>query len=144
CTLSVSRLASCSQVMMMSSCPTTRPCSPGLTRGLISSQASGAPSRPCRGASCRRFKSERTKPMGRTEYEAAVVVVGCFLWVELFIAFSRRHRSGHAALKDGLLAGQVTLCASHFLIEQGGEKKQRKGRGPRQGRGLRRGAAQGG
>ncbi len=34
--------------------------------GSISSQASGAPSRPCRGASSRVFSADRTIPMGRT------------------------------------------------------------------------------
>jgi hypothetical protein len=32
---------------------------------------------PCRGASSRHFKSERMKPIGRTEYEAGVVMVPC-------------------------------------------------------------------
>lgn len=84
CTFSLSRCASCNHVIIMMSCPTAMPCSPSTKRGLTSSQASGAPSIPCRGASSRHFKSERMKPIGRTEYESGVVMVPCLLSVEFF------------------------------------------------------------
>jgi hypothetical protein len=71
-TFSLSRRASCNQVTIMISSPTTMPCNPSSKQGLISSQASGAPSGPCRGASPRHFKSERMNPIGSSEYEISL------------------------------------------------------------------------
>ncbi len=72
CTFSLSRRASCNQVTIMISSPTTMPCNPSSKQGLISSQASGAPSRPCRGVSPRHSKSERMNPIGSSEYEISL------------------------------------------------------------------------
>src|SRR5262245_43476192 len=61
---------------------------------------------------------------------------------EIGYEFSRRHRSARAALKDCLLVGEVVLRTIHFFVEQGGQKKQWKGRGPGKGRGLPAGTPQ--
>src|SRR5512141_3163073 len=48
------------------SSPTARPCRPAAAHGCTSSQASGAPSDPCRGASPRAVRTERITPSGRS------------------------------------------------------------------------------
>src|SRR5215469_18118837 len=53
--------------MMSSWSPTATFCRPFDAHGCTSSQASGAPSDPCRGALCRSLMVERMNPIGRSE-----------------------------------------------------------------------------
>src|SRR5205823_8880745 len=50
-------------------------CNPSATSGITSSHASGAPSEPCRGASARRFKTERIDPIGLTRIFLGLVLL---------------------------------------------------------------------
>src|SRR5688572_33487346 len=50
----------------MISSPTARPRSPSAAHGCTSSQASGAPSDPCRGALLRALSTDRITPTGRS------------------------------------------------------------------------------
>jgi len=66
-TLITSLSARCSQVITMISSPTCIRCRAFLYQGSTSIRASGAPSKPCRGVSSRRFNSERMYPIGLIE-----------------------------------------------------------------------------
>lgn len=66
CTFSTLRRARCSQVMMMISSPALKPSRHFAANGWISSQASGAPSEACLGASLRCFRDERITPTARS------------------------------------------------------------------------------
>jgi hypothetical protein len=66
CVFKMLRWLLCNHVSKIISSPAVMPCNPSATSGITSSHASGPPSEPCRGASARRFKTERIDPIELT------------------------------------------------------------------------------
>ena len=65
-TFKTSRRPWCSHVITMTLSPAARRCNASAAHGKMSSQASGAPSPPCRGAFFRAFSVERMRPTWRS------------------------------------------------------------------------------
>src|SRR5262245_10549538 len=107
----------------MTSSPAERPCSPSETSGLISSQASGAPSLPSLGASPRFRNGERTKPTGRREY-SGMSAPGSLS--DLVLPIDERDCLGRTGKRCFLARGGVIFLvltlspahtASHHIVE---------------------------